>query len=255
MTAEVVVMNRTAVAVAADSTVTIGGGSKTYNTANKVFTLSKTRPVGAMVYGSADLSQVPWETVIKVFRADRRDADFPTLDEWADSFLKYVGASETLFPPDRRRDAFRSAARHYYRSLLADVSREAKDLLTADARLSPERADRRAATAVINRERRNLLQCPRFETADEAFVIATTEDYRDLLGKAVAEFFGSFDLPRPAAGLLPRLAVENLCRRFGRGESGVVVFGFGADDVFPGARAYQCSGVVSDRLVLSADPN
>src|SRR5688500_10039583 len=44
ITAEVAILNKSAVALAADSAVTIGGGSgnpKIFNTVNKVFTLSK----------------------------------------------------------------------------------------------------------------------------------------------------------------------------------------------------------------------
>ncbi len=52
MTAEVVILNRGAVAIAADSAVTVGvPGRKIYNTANKLFPLSTVEPVAAMVYG------------------------------------------------------------------------------------------------------------------------------------------------------------------------------------------------------------
>ena len=51
LTAEIIIMNKTAVALAADSAVTIGvEGKKTYNTVNKLFTLSKYHPVGIMIY-------------------------------------------------------------------------------------------------------------------------------------------------------------------------------------------------------------
>ena len=41
MTAEVAILNSSAIAIAADSAVTIGRGRKIYNSAIKVFTLSK----------------------------------------------------------------------------------------------------------------------------------------------------------------------------------------------------------------------
>ena len=54
MTAEVVVLNREAVAIAADSAVTLRDPDpKIYNTANKLFQLSALEPVAIMVYGSA----------------------------------------------------------------------------------------------------------------------------------------------------------------------------------------------------------
>ena len=61
MTAEVAVMNKQAIALAADSAVTFQEetGHKIFPSASKIFTLSKYQPVGIMVYGSADFMQVP----------------------------------------------------------------------------------------------------------------------------------------------------------------------------------------------------
>jgi hypothetical protein len=50
MTAEVVAMNKEAVALAADSAVTLYG-SKIFNTANKMFMLAQGHSVGVMVLG------------------------------------------------------------------------------------------------------------------------------------------------------------------------------------------------------------
>jgi hypothetical protein len=50
MTAEIAIMNKLAVALAADSKVTIGSGNKTFDTVNKVFTLSKIHPIGLMIF-------------------------------------------------------------------------------------------------------------------------------------------------------------------------------------------------------------
>jgi ATP-dependent protease HslVU (ClpYQ) peptidase subunit len=62
MTAIVGILNKQAVAVAADSAVTVGRGVKIYNTANKIFNLSKGCPVGIAIYGNAALNNcVPWE--------------------------------------------------------------------------------------------------------------------------------------------------------------------------------------------------
>ena len=71
MTAEIAIMNREAVALAADSAVTItqGGAPKIFASANKLFALSRQQPVGIMVYGNASFMAVPWETVIKTYRA------------------------------------------------------------------------------------------------------------------------------------------------------------------------------------------
>jgi hypothetical protein len=55
MTAEVAVLNKTAVALAADSAVTVGAETgKVYASVEKLFQLSTGAPVGIMVYSSAE---------------------------------------------------------------------------------------------------------------------------------------------------------------------------------------------------------
>jgi len=52
MTAEIAIMNRIGVAIAADRAVTLGGGEgKIYTSSDKLFQLSTVAPVGIMIYG------------------------------------------------------------------------------------------------------------------------------------------------------------------------------------------------------------
>lgn len=98
MTTEIAILNKSAVALAADSAVTItrrGPGAdpvvtKIYVDANKLFELIKGVPVGIMIYNSAELAGIPWETLIKVYRAESRLKRFDSLGEYADDFLAFV---------------------------------------------------------------------------------------------------------------------------------------------------------------------
>ena len=103
MTAEVGVMNRLGVALAADSAVTVGpAAGKIYSSADKLFQLSEKAPVGIMIYGSASLLGIPWETIIKIYRARRCDKTFPRLKDYADDFLRFLRTSPGLFPVARQ---------------------------------------------------------------------------------------------------------------------------------------------------------
>ena len=66
MTAVVGILNKTAVALAADSAVTVTGenGRKIFNTANKIFKLSKFHPVGIAIYNAASLVSFPKNRVV-----------------------------------------------------------------------------------------------------------------------------------------------------------------------------------------------
>lgn len=90
MTAIVGVLNKHAVAIAADSAVTMGDTHKVVNSANKIFTLSKYNPVAVMTYNNASFMGVPWDIIIKEYRKQLKDVNFQTLYEYASDFVQYL---------------------------------------------------------------------------------------------------------------------------------------------------------------------
>lgn len=82
MTALVGVLNKHAVAIAADSAVTMGNTHKVVNSANKIFTLSKYHPVAVMTYSNAAFMGVPWDIIIKEYRKELDDKSFPMLKDY-----------------------------------------------------------------------------------------------------------------------------------------------------------------------------
>ena len=61
MSAGICIMNKNAIALAADSAVTIGPHLAIHNSANKLFALSKVAPVGAIIYSNAEVMGIPVE--------------------------------------------------------------------------------------------------------------------------------------------------------------------------------------------------
>ncbi len=92
MTAEVLVMNKQGVALAADSAVTVGG-RKVYNSANKIFRLSKKSSIGILVYANSEINGIPLEILIKSFRSSRK-GPWPKLTDCAKSFLSYLRSNK-----------------------------------------------------------------------------------------------------------------------------------------------------------------
>ena len=90
-------MNRKGIAVAADSTGTLirrtGNveSTKSFDTLHKLFVLPGHQNIAVMFYGNADLMDVPWETIIKMYHSE---TSFPTVRGYAESFLKYSGHFE-----------------------------------------------------------------------------------------------------------------------------------------------------------------
>lgn len=90
MTAIVGVLNKHAVAIAADSAVTMGNTHKVINSANKIFTLSKYHPVAVMTYNNAAFMGVPWDIIIKEYRKQLHDKSFPYLSDYIHDFIQFL---------------------------------------------------------------------------------------------------------------------------------------------------------------------
>ena len=89
MTSELLILTPSAVALAADSAVTIGN-RKTYNGVNKLFMLSNDPPMGIMTYNLSNFSNIPLETIIKEFRAEIKKEDLTTVIEFRDKFIEFL---------------------------------------------------------------------------------------------------------------------------------------------------------------------
>ena len=83
-------MNRNAIAMAADSAVTIGDHVAIHNSANKLFSLSRVAPVGLIVYANATLMTIPIEIIVKQYKKQLGDHVFPQLSDYVDDFLNYL---------------------------------------------------------------------------------------------------------------------------------------------------------------------
>ena len=86
MTAIVGVLNRHAAAIAADSAVTIAG-KKVFNSANKVFALSKYEPIAIAMYNNSELIGTSWEIIIKEFRKHLDKTVKSSIKGYADEFF------------------------------------------------------------------------------------------------------------------------------------------------------------------------
>lgn len=93
MTTEVIIKNKSGLVMAADSAVTISNiftPGKVYNSANKLFSLSKYDPIGILVYNSVNINQIPVEIIIKEYRETLKSNQYPTLEEYFSDFVNFI---------------------------------------------------------------------------------------------------------------------------------------------------------------------
>lgn len=239
MTAEIVLMNTSAVAMAADSAVTIGSGGaagKVFNTATKVFTLSKYAPVGVMIYNAASFCGVPWETIIKDFRNTLGKKRFPTLLDYKNSFYDYIECNSRFFGEQAKKECFETCILQLLRKLFDDNMDSIKNNQTIKAVLDKEI------------ERLEILEF--LDGNDEASLRQFLNDNKELIDRLGMDFFEKAKIPFTNCLVRVRsfIALNYLKQVLFPSYSGVVITGFGEDDVFPSLYSITTSGFLFNKI-------
>ena len=249
MTAEIAILNRNAVAMAADSAVTLqlSGGQKIYNTVNKLFTLSKYRPAGVMVYGSADFMQIPWETIIKMYRADLYDKKYDSLEDYASDFVNFFERENILFPEELQGESARTYLRLGFYRLQQQINTEVERTIKTIGSIDEEQVRTLVREKAVDflAELEKCKDLPGFTQDDVTKCGAKCEkDIRD----TIEDVFEKLPV-QECNEQLQRAGSLILCKRFARRDySGLVIAGYGERDVFPMLLAYECECVINNKL-------
>ena len=259
MTSEVVLMNRQAVAMAADSAVTISGHQfiKTYQHLQKLFPLVEGQPVAVMIYNNAEIMSTPWETVISLYREAARGRPLDTIEAYAEDFMSFISGNPDLFPPDHQDTEF-------FKLLAVVMSVIAEDFDYQVARFQETNGGRVKENLssifefVVGQmhlyyERypddtaRHDLDCfPKgMEEQVRRRYSAEAEQMIDSLIAALKADYGPISVSDETRRRLRNISVYAVTRdAFFEHYTGVVFAGFGAREKFPSMRSYLTSSVI-----------
>lgn len=249
MTAEIGVMNRIGVALAADSAVTISGDTnKIYTSADKLFHLSSTAPVGAMFYGNAGLVQIPWETIIKTYRRTLGRTTFNTVEEYATHLIKFLGQRHGIFSRELQIGEAEARIRFWFceiRDRIFEHLRKKKEL---EGETPQEDEVRNITSRII---RKVLTNC-RKETLIKGVSKNIRESLRKKLGPRIVsirqDVFQQLPMTASASRNVVTFAVEALFRHvFSSLSSGIVVAGFGEKQYTPALIVIEIDGLIEGK--------
>lgn len=247
MTAEVAIANSGAVALAADSAVTIGG-QKIYNSALKVFSLSKVAPVGAMVYGNATLLGVPWETLIKEYRKQLGSTRFEKLEKYSTDLISYLNKSTKFFPKTIQEGWLRSNIR----GIFGPQKRQLEEWIKArlDAGSQPTEAEiQDALKDILKAAIDQIERFPKIANLPDGMDRLIQTRFGRAIDEVTKEIFQAFPLRKDHQRALRKLAsILHTRAIFSNGTSGLVVAGFGEDELYPSIVTYQVDGFILDRM-------
>lgn len=249
MTAEIAILNPHGVALAADSAVTIGS-QKIINSAIKLFALSKTEPVGVMVYGNANLLNIPWETLIKIYRKEHAKSRFEKLENYSESFISFLKSKTTIFNLDIQKQWLEGQIDFIFNFINIQLLNQY------------DQFEVRGIQLVIDQKKDILLDIlTRLRDGQASNEPTFSDDVSPLVSKihAVGEplikhYFQEFLSYSEIQVLLEELLVLIVTNNnLYQGSTGLVISGFGDDDIFPSVITYQISGYFENNLIFKLD--
>jgi len=253
MTAIVGILNKQAVALAADSAVTITGsnGRKIFNKANKVFALSKHHPVGVMIYNSASFMDTPWETIIKIYRKQLGEKCFPLLKDYEKDFIAFLRSKNFYTTPEFQllylENFTKEIIETIFKNVVAQIS-ESVDLTSNEGKYKLTEFLEKEVDQFKHSWANNSNYCNDFENYDFKMF---NEYSSQIFEKNFLQLFTRYDVLILDAlkWKFKELIFEVLKSKQELSNfTGLVFTGFGDDEIYPQLLPINISLVFNDRL-------
>lgn len=245
MTCVVAVMNTRGIALAADSAVTLGDEKpKIYNTAEKLFSISSNIPVAFMTFGSADLMDAPWETIIGAYAQRLGNRRFDTLEQYAGSFFSFIEGWGALFPQNRQEEYVGRLVGTIWSGYRAKLEEEMSDNGTHS---ESERS--KSLRRILDEDIEDFEDDDRLDNISPDYGSEVLRTYADVLKSVEAEVFDGIRLnANIRSGLLEtaKCILERQCG--GPFGSGIVIAGMGEEEPFPATIEYFVGTLAAGRL-------
>ncbi len=250
MTAEIAILNRTAVALAADSAATLTGpgGSKTFDSAEKIFELCCNQPIALMLFNNAQFMGVPFDVLARGYRRDRSDkARFNRLtDVWPDfrTFLEEFPRGVEDEEAHLTQHAYAIFKRVSEGSFKLRMEAMTKALAKRSRQFPPQATD--PAAYVIGLAK--AIQADHEKDPNPGYLHGKTladfeAAYGDRLDSVAATAFKANLDDAVLAALRELMFAVVKSRRKSSGFTGVVFAGYGDDDIFPTLQSVELDGI------------
>ncbi|MCP4700879.1 MAG: hypothetical protein GY862_29095 [Gammaproteobacteria bacterium] len=251
MTAEVAVMNKDAVALAADSAVTVSG-EKTYHTINKLFCLSKLHPIGVMVYGSAELGGIPWETIIKLYRKHLGNNLKNTVEEYFIDFIKFIETDIKYFDPSEQDMFFLEYVEKFLHFIRDAIDSEIEKMI------EDKPVDDSIVLALLHNTIDNQYEKwskeKKLDFASEALILSVSDKYSGEVKKAVDDILEKHEISTEYLNKITQICSNMFCSKVVE-DSGLVFAGFGEEDIFPMLVSCKVECLLNEKLKYIKEDN
>jgi hypothetical protein len=254
MTSEIAIMNTGGVALAADSAVTISGVQKVYHSARKLFKLSDAHAVGIMIYGNASFLDVPWESIIEVYRKHMGDKCFDTLEAYTKSFFDFL--HENDYPDLMSKSSERNFLTNGLESEVINLHKALADIKNdlfseyGELHLQQEIQD------MYMYQVGEFLQNSVNDYTEKSHIGAINEDDFNMLAekygldieKMIEKHFEPYNYIAEWVGSIKIIVINVLLKEFSSKFSGIVFTGFGEKEIYPSFFLFLVDGSINQKV-------
>ena len=249
MTSEVLILNKRAVVLGADSAVTTSGGEhpRYSKAANKIFEVSQNGSVAAAIYGNAHVDTVPWELALKLFRCHLGSATFSRVSEYSSALITFLSGNDKLFPPNLRLSWVEEQFDNALAAVLQEAKRESPSLVDDSLSVAERNVYWKTESARID----GLLAA---KGIADTLTQAPLDQLLQNIGPWTVRAQSQIDAVPALAGVdASELATLGHKVRYTRpdmiaGNTGLVVAGYGEDQIFPAYEQMDVFGHIGDEF-------
>jgi len=258
MTAEIVIMNKEAVAIAADRAVHIMTGPPenpqvVAASATRIFTLSEHHPVSLMIYNNACFLGIPWEPLIARFGESLGPAPLPALNDYAERFLAFLRTEQDLITPAIEQQYFTSSIYACYLAF-REIFRESASEMIRELGVINEDQVGEFVAGKIDGLFTSAASATPVAGISQSFVKDLSTAYDAITTRAMSDIFEELPIPEKARVQLKEIPFLYYATFGGTSDpasalfSGVVLSGFGKQEIFPSLVSYAIEGRLGGTL-------
>lgn len=247
MTSEIAIMNNQAIALATDSAVTINEGKKIYNSANKLFCLSKYHPIGIMIYGNATFMNIPYETIIKMFRESLAETKCDKLDGYAKKFINFLNENKIGVSKKQQQEYIESVVSIVLNDIKKEIENQWEKEIQKNGKISQDKA--KNISSIVIKHFKDKFTNTKLSCFSAKFLLNLEKKIGILFIKKVKEIFQQYPFSKSDIRILKEVINRAITKgNFPPWFSGIVIAGFGEKEIFPGIEFYKIEALIDGKL-------
>lgn len=254
LTAEIGILNRQGLVLAADSAVTIGN-QRVFNTSNKVFTLGYKHFVGVMVFGNAEFMQHPWSILFNEYKKLLVNKVKNHIEDYGDAFIDYISHDARLNQDILQKNYLADYVQQLFKVLSDDMNQNVLSSSTPNISNVKEGMGELiknlCSRLKLKEQFKVVYSKDTFVNGNKAYIMSVLHELKNYGEKLDTQYLEAIinTYNQDFLDLVYYSIMTGLFTDY----SGIVIAGYGSKDIFPSIITYSVYCSLDGILIYSKD--